>query len=140
MSRNSQPHRYPVSVKGVVNSGNRFLLLKNERDEWELPGGKLEPGETPEECVVREITEEVGLSVRVGSILDSWVYEVFENVHIVILTYGCCCDPFSEVHHSSEHKEAGLFTLAEIAHLQMPEGYKKSLHAWSEQINDMTDS
>jgi ADP-ribose pyrophosphatase YjhB (NUDIX family) len=40
-------YRFPVSVKGVVAQAEKFLLLKNERDEWELPGGKLELGETP---------------------------------------------------------------------------------------------
>lgn len=53
----SQP-AYPVSIKGVVVRDGRVLLLKNERDEWELPGGRIEPGETPEQCVAREITEE----------------------------------------------------------------------------------
>jgi ADP-ribose pyrophosphatase YjhB (NUDIX family) len=51
---------YPVSVKGVVAHDGRVLLLKNDRSEWELPGGRLELGETPEECVAREIEEETG--------------------------------------------------------------------------------
>lgn len=42
-----QPHLFPVSVKGVVVRDGRVLLLRNERDEWELPGGKLELGEEP---------------------------------------------------------------------------------------------
>lgn len=33
---------YPVSIKGVVVRDGRVLLLKNERDEWELPGGRIE--------------------------------------------------------------------------------------------------
>jgi hypothetical protein len=41
----SQPV-YPVSIKGVVVRDDRVLLLKNERDEWELPGRRIEPGET----------------------------------------------------------------------------------------------
>jgi hypothetical protein len=35
-------HAFPVSVKGVAVQGGRVLLLQNERNEWELPGGKLE--------------------------------------------------------------------------------------------------
>jgi 8-oxo-dGTP pyrophosphatase MutT (NUDIX family) len=46
---------FPVSIKGVVVQAGRVLLLHNERDEWELPGGKLELGEGPAACVVREI-------------------------------------------------------------------------------------
>ena len=54
------PQAVPVSIKGVIVRDRRVLLLKNERDEWELPGGRIEPGETPEECLAREITEETG--------------------------------------------------------------------------------
>ena len=65
---------FPVSVKGVPVRDGRVLLLKNEREEWELPGGKLELGEEPEVCVAREITEETGLVVTAGPILDAWQY------------------------------------------------------------------
>ncbi len=61
-----QPQLFPVSVKGVVIRDGRVLLLRNERDEWELPGGKLELGEDPESCVAREITEEVGWAITTG--------------------------------------------------------------------------
>ena len=46
----SGPSTFSISVKGVVlNSADKVLLLKNERDEWELPGGRIEIGETLEE-------------------------------------------------------------------------------------------
>src|SRR5262249_26039233 len=48
-------HLFPVSVKGLVFWGNRIPLLLNERDEWELPGGRLELDETPEACACREL-------------------------------------------------------------------------------------
>ena len=51
---------FPVSVKGVAVQYGQVLLLENERAEWELPGGKLELGEDPQECVAREIREETG--------------------------------------------------------------------------------
>jgi len=50
-----QVYRFPVPVKGIVSYNNSIVLLRNERDEWELPEGKLELGETPGACVVREI-------------------------------------------------------------------------------------
>ena len=37
-------YRLPVSVKAVILRGDTIVLLKNERDEWELPGGKLDLG------------------------------------------------------------------------------------------------
>lgn len=48
-------------------------LLRNERDEWELPGGKPDVGETPEDGVRREVAEELGLTITEVDIIDSWV-------------------------------------------------------------------
>ena len=48
-------YRSPVSVTGVVRRDAQVVPLPNERNEWELSGGKLEPDESPEQCVVRAI-------------------------------------------------------------------------------------
>ena len=44
--------------------GGEVVLLENERDEWELSGGKLEPAESPQLCVARQIAEELRLQVE----------------------------------------------------------------------------
>ena len=123
-------HRFPVSVKGVAVQHGLVLLLQNERNEWELPGGKLELGEDPADCVVREIGEEAGWQVTAGPLLDCWQYHIREGQDVVIVTYGC---PVLSTHPpvvSSEHKQAGLFALEEVAGLAMPGGYKRSIAAW----------
>jgi len=56
---------FPVSIKGVLYEGGRVVLLENERGEWELPGGRLEP-ETPEGCLAREVGEELGIASKSG--------------------------------------------------------------------------
>jgi ADP-ribose pyrophosphatase YjhB (NUDIX family) len=84
-----RPQSFPVSVKGVVIRDGQVLLLRNERDEWEIPGGKLELGEGPESCVAREISEEVGWTVATGSILDAWQFHIRDGVDVLIVTYGC---------------------------------------------------
>jgi 8-oxo-dGTP pyrophosphatase MutT (NUDIX family) len=129
---------YPVSVKGVVVRAGRVLLLRNEREEWELPGGRLELGETPQQCVAREINEETGWIVEVGPILDSWMYyidQVERNVFIV--TYGAHLTAGQEDVEpilSHEHKQVGLFTEDEATGLVMPAGYKTSVATWFERL------
>lgn len=129
-TQNYQVFRFPVSVKGIVYQDDKIVLLKNERDEWELPGGKLELGESPEVCVAREIEEELGLTAQTGPLLDAWVYHIREGVDVLILTYGCYPTPFATVTHSPEHKAVGLFSPEEIPTLRMPEGYKNSIQTW----------
>ena len=121
---------FPVSVKGVAVRDGRVLLLENERAEWELPGGKLELGEDPTECVVREIAEETGWEVTAGPILDCWQYHIRQGRDVVIVTYGCPVTSTAAPTVSSEHKRAGLFALAEVPALRMPAGYKRSTADW----------
>lgn len=123
-------YRFPVSVKGVVFLGGQVVLLKNNRDEWELPGGKLELGESPEICVAREITEELSIDVQVGPILDSWVYHISEGVDVLIVTYGCYAGSSQEVRISSEHQALGLFAVDALEGLPLPAGYRRSIEAW----------
>lgn len=125
-----QPQLFPVSVKGVVIRDGQVLLLRNERDEWELPGGKLELGEDPAMCAAREISEEVGWAVTTGPILDAWQYHIREGVDVLIVTYGCHTGEDSAPVVSSEHKEVALFAASDVASLPMPDGYKKSIAAW----------
>jgi 8-oxo-dGTP pyrophosphatase MutT (NUDIX family) len=120
--------RFPVSVKAVLlDPDQRVVLLKNEREEWELPGGKLEEGEQPSEAVIREIKEELGFRVRCGPILDSWLYEVLPGTDVLIVTYLVEVASFDGIQHSEEHTAVGRFTLAEIEKLAMPEGYRASI-------------
>ena len=121
---------FPVSVKGVAVQGGRVLLLKNEREEWELPGGKLELGEDPRACVVREIAEESGWQVTVGPILDCWQYHISDGQDVVIVTYGCHVASGGPPVASSEHSTAALFSRADFPRLRMPDGYKRSVLAW----------
>jgi 8-oxo-dGTP pyrophosphatase MutT (NUDIX family) len=121
---------FPVSVKGVLVRAGRVLLLENERDEWELPGGKLEPGEQPVDCVAREITEETGLLVTAGPILDAWQYHIRAGHDVLIVTYGCHPASDRPPVLSHEHRDVGFFTPAEVAELPLPAGYRCSIQSW----------
>src|SRR5271154_3930176 len=55
------PPMFPaISIKGVLIEDGSVVLLENERGEWELPGGRPEPGEDAATCLVREFAEELG--------------------------------------------------------------------------------
>lgn len=126
--------RFPVSIKGVIVHNDRVVLLKNERQEWELPGGKLERGEAPAACLAREIAEELNVTAEITDILDSWVYAVAPGVDVVIVTYGCRVAGLRGMKVSGEHKELATFALAEVAGLNMPAGYKASISAWADRL------
>lgn len=135
------PPTWPVSVKGVaLDSRQCVLLLKNEREEWELPGGRLEAADpTPEVAVQREIEEETGWAVTADSFLDVWIYQplpvTMPDRRVVIVTYGCTVltsDVEPVVSH--EHKQLGLFTADEVHDLTLPDGYKRSIAAWYERM------
>ena len=63
-------------VAGVVVRGDRIMLCQRRPEvhnglKWEFPGGKLEPGESPEAALRRELREELSIDVRVGRIVDA---------------------------------------------------------------------
>jgi 8-oxo-dGTP pyrophosphatase MutT (NUDIX family) len=132
--RDNDAYRFPVSVKGVLIRDGAVVLLENERDEWELPGGKLELSESPELCVAREIEEELQLAIKPDCLLDSWIYTIVPGTHVLILTYGCSETSENRAVLSHEHKQLRWFPLAEVDALRMPEGYKTSIRCWATRV------
>jgi 8-oxo-dGTP pyrophosphatase MutT (NUDIX family) len=121
---------WPVSVKGVVIIDGGVVLLHNERDEWELPGGRLEVDESPEECVARELLEETGLEVVAGELLDAWIYPVLADRRVLVLTYACTATGGRRLRLSDEHDGIAVVELERIDEVVMPDGYKASIERW----------
>ena len=120
-----------MSVKGVILDGDRVVLLRNGRGEWELPGGRLEAGESPEGCVAREVREELGLAVEVGPLLDAWVYEPLPERRVLVLAYGCFVEDTNGMSHSVEHTALGAFETDELEEIYLPAGYVRAVRVWA---------
>lgn len=120
-------YQLPVSLKAVISWKGRLPLLRNERDEWELPGGKLDLGEEPAACLAREIREELAWDATVGEPFHSWVYRVFPDRHVFVLTFLATYDGVAAPAYSHEHKELVLVTPDEAHALNMPDAYKSAI-------------
>jgi 8-oxo-dGTP pyrophosphatase MutT (NUDIX family) len=64
-------------------------LRKNERDEWELPGGRMENKEQPEQAVIRELKEELGFEVEIKEKIQESFYRVTETKTVKVIIYLC---------------------------------------------------
>jgi len=73
---------------GLVFRGGKLLITQRHNsghlaDLWEFPGGKREPGETFEQCLARELHEELGIEVAVGRLVESLTHQYPERaVHL----------------------------------------------------------
>ncbi|GFI40572.1 NUDIX hydrolase [Thomasclavelia cocleata] len=99
--------RFHITVKGIVVLNNKILLMKRIHPSsdglgyWELPGGGLEYGETPNQALIRELKEETGLDIIIlkPAYTFTKVREDYQTVGI-----GFLCIPKNDcVHLSNEH-------------------------------------
>lgn len=118
---------WPVSVKGVILRRGRVLLLRNHRGEWELPGGRLGPWESPEEALAREFREETGLTATVGSLVDAWVFTVTPRKRVVILAYVCRLKGRDSFRTSPEHRGGAWLPVETLRREPLPGGYLRSI-------------
>lgn len=80
-------------VVAVIRRGGRYLIGRRPSQGllgglWEFPGGKIEPGETHEQALVREVEEETGLTVRVGEKIAT-VEHAYSHFAVTLHVYGC---------------------------------------------------
>lgn len=75
----------------IIIKDNKILIAQRGKDEnlsekWEFPGGKIEKGETPQECLKREIIEELNIEIEVENFLGESIYK-YPNGEIRLLAY-----------------------------------------------------
>ncbi|WP_438804679.1 NUDIX hydrolase [Oceanobacillus saliphilus] len=115
-----------VALKGViVNNGKVLIVQRAENDEigggtWECVGGKIEFGEDLEAALLREIKEEIGLSVTIEKILYATTFKTDPARQVVLLTYLCRSNS-KEVILSKEHSNYKWATKDQLRLLLTPE-------------------
>jgi ADP-ribose pyrophosphatase YjhB (NUDIX family) len=103
------PRSTTVTVKGVCRRADgRVLVCRNERGEWELPGGRPEVGELFQDCVRREIAEETGLHAGVDRVLGVRSFEVVPGSWVDVVAYACRVPDGVEPRRSAEHTDVGF--------------------------------
>jgi 8-oxo-dGTP diphosphatase len=81
------------------------------KDWWEFPGGKVEPGETPEAALKREIREELSTEISVDTLVCTVDYD-YPKFHLTMHCYYCSL--LDEALHLNEHEAARWLTLEQL--------------------------
>lgn len=84
-----------VVACALVDADRRVLIAKRPEGKsmaglWEFPGGKVEPDETPEAALIRELREELGVETKEACLAPlSFASHSYENIHLLMPLYVC---------------------------------------------------
>jgi 8-oxo-dGTP diphosphatase len=93
----SEPGRSILLVVAcaLIDADGRILLAQRPEGKslaglWEFPGGKVDPGETPEDALIRELREELGIATKVACLAPlSFASHTYEKFHLLMPLYVC---------------------------------------------------
>ena len=95
MSESSGRKILLVAACALIDADGRILLAQRPEGKslaglWEFPGGKVESGETPEETLVRELEEELGIKTRIPCLAPlTFASHTYETFHLLMPLYVC---------------------------------------------------
>ena len=101
---------------GLIQSCGKFLVARRGPNEsspglWEFPGGKLEDGETLEDCIKRELTEELGIYSKIGKLYFQYEYH-YNKISFDL--YFFKVNSYEGSIHLSVHDELKWITVSDI--------------------------
>jgi 8-oxo-dGTP diphosphatase len=84
-----------VVVAALIERDGKLLVCQRRRDaafalQWEFPGGKLEPGETPEQALERELREELGIAAHIGAEVHRTQHKYAQMPDAIELRFYSC--------------------------------------------------
>ena len=129
----------PILVTAaIIKNDDGFLICQRKDGDsyggfWEFPGGKVEYGESPEECLVREIKEELDIGVGVDGLFDVSSYVYPEGNHIVLVVYHCSI--ISGEIKSNEHSQIRWIKPSEFGKYQFLEADMPLVEKLSVEVN-----
>lgn len=93
MSESSPKVHKQIGVAVISNQQGKILIDRRKAEGemgglWEFPGGKIEPGETVEECIKREIKEELDIEVLVGDRLTT-ITHIYKTFKVTLYVHYC---------------------------------------------------
>lgn len=125
----------PIHVScGIIQRDGRILAVqRSERMrlplKWEFPGGKIEPGETPEVCLKRELMEELEISVIIEDALEP-VTHAYDGFTVTLYPFVCSMEHGKVVLH--EHADFAWLKPADLPGLDWAEADRPVLSAFLE--------
>ncbi len=124
--------RPEVCVGGIAIDDERILLIRRGHGpaagEWSVPGGRVEPGETLAEAVVREVVEETGIESVCGEFVG-WVERIGDVQHFLIMDFMVTpLDGSDEPIAADDAAEARWVPISEVCGLRLVEGLAEFLH------------
>lgn len=120
--------RLLISAKAVICHDRALVLAKNLRGEWDLPGGKLQSGESIEEALNRELNEELSVNLVSSTLLSAERHHYYAD--ILVLVYGCEVEGADTLVSSGEHSEVGAFPFERLPTEAIPAPYIRPIQSW----------
>lgn len=122
----------PGVKANLYNKDGKFLIIKRSEEEthlegkWEIPGGRIEFGESPEEALKEEVSEETGLKIKIIEPMDTWKFRKSENEYRVGVDFLCITEE-KDVELSSEHDAYRWVEEKELSDYDIYDSIRKSL-------------